>query len=65
MRGEIHPLKSDGQELADIRLVIDDQYSRLRHAAIVASAARLRYPSQRCGSLNTIRKTLPPPLRGS
>jgi hypothetical protein len=38
-RGEVHPLQRDGQELANIRLVIDDQYGRFRHVGIVASEA--------------------------
>ena len=40
-RGEVHALQGDRQELANIRLVIDDQYGRFRHVGIVASATRL------------------------
>ena len=65
-RTQIHALERDGQQFAQVRFVVDHQYCRLRHGSIVASAHRARrYSSQRCGSLNTTLKTLPPPLRGS
>ena len=61
-----HPLQGDREELANIRLVIDDEYGRSRHFSIVASHTdSMRYASQRCGSLKTTLKMLPPPLRGS
>src|SRR5271156_835796 len=65
-RSEVHPLQGDRQELANIRLVVDDQYGRFRHVYIVASEINsLRYASQRCGSLKTTLNTLPPSPRGS
>ena len=63
---KIHALQRDGQELAEIGFVVDDQNGGLGHGCHCSLSGRVRrYSSQRCGSLNTIRNTLPPPVRGS
>ena len=52
---EVHALERDAEQLADVGLVVDDERARFGHKDL----------RQRCGSANTTRNTLPPPLRGS
>ncbi len=57
-RVDVHAVECDGEQLADIRLVI-------HHQCHWVHALTLQLARQRSGSLNTTRKILPPPARGS
>ena len=55
---DLHAAERDGQQLADVGLVVDDQCARVRLAFGHQSFQRL-------GSAKMMRKMLPPPGRGS
>ena len=56
---DLHAPERDGEQLADVGLVVDDQRAR---ASVLRSVIS---PSQRRGSAKMMRKMLPPPGRGS
>ena len=64
---EIHACESEGHQLDQVRLVIDDQYNGCwSHLLNILACNHYEYRScQRFGSANTILNMLPPPSRGS
>jgi len=64
-RLEMHSSQGEAHQLHQVGLVIHDEHGRVPTATPIGCDCLVHFRSQRRGSANTSRNTLPPPARGS